>query len=196
MRAQERLAVDVAVLAQDEDRIRRVQIEAKSRYAAKVVNAAAGLSEDDPPWLWKLRLLGKKAADDPRLSPEIEKAIREGNSGLSSRVAHAWGSLSAPLTDGQIRSMCDNVDRLLLKWWVAPNRGAEFSRSFCYYSDEALCKVVNFLLGTNAWNAKNIRKRWERLGLEQASTTLFKDAEICDGKPFPVPFKKFTKLRQ
>jgi hypothetical protein len=189
-------AADIADLARNEPEIRRTQIEAIIRYVGRVLNSAAKLTEDDPPWLWKLRLQGAKAADDPILHAEITKALREGNAGLLHRFYEVGASLPAALTDDQIDDQILQIEKLLLEGWLARD-GANFFCSFCYHSDISLSKLVNFMawgkLEGSLCNQKSIRKKWERLGLKKASTLLFKDVEIRDGKLFPVPFKK---LRQ
>jgi len=174
------------IVAQEPE-IRRNQIEAMCRKAAAALDSAAGLTESDPAWLWKLKIKGKGALDEREVEREFMKAAKNADNAIFQK---ADAARSSPINDADIKSQINKVEWLLLELWLAKGN-APFFRSLCYYNDTALAKLAGFLLGNNqGHNGKSIRKVWERLGLKKSTKLLFRDVEIHPGKPaMPVPYK-------
>jgi hypothetical protein len=183
----------------NEPEMRRIQISAMVRKAFKALDSVAGLTESDPPWLCKLTIKGKCVLDEK----EVERAfLEEAKSNPDGDVfKKATVALRAsPLNDTDIKSKINNVEWLLLEWWLAPD-GNQLFKSLCYYNDTALAKLVSYLLGNNqGHNGKSIRKVWERgLGLKKARQLLFHDVEFKKNPPpdqpgaVPIYFKKLIR---
>jgi hypothetical protein len=174
-----------------EPEIRRNQIEAMCRKAAAALDSAAGLTESDPAWLWKLKIKGKRALDEKEVEREFMDAAKNSDNAIFLKAATA---LSSPVKkDADFRGdEISKVQWLLLEQWLAKENAA-FFRSLCYYNDKALAKLVAFLLNCNlgeSFPEKNIRNVWKRLGLKKSTRLLFCDVEILPGKPaMPVPYK-------
>jgi hypothetical protein len=174
-------------IVSNEPEMRRIQISAMVRKAFKALDSAAGLSESDPPWLWKLKIKGKKALEEKDIERAfLESAKAESDGALFKKAVSAHASL---LDDREIKAQIPKVEWLLLEYWVAKEKAPLF-RSLCYYNDQALAKLVAFLLKLNPGSDKSIRKIWERLGLKKSRRLLFRDVKIIAGKPaMPVFYK-------
>ena len=186
-----------AVIA-NEPEMRRIQISAMVCKANKALDSAADLTVSDPAWLWQLKIKGKCALDETEVERAFLEAAKSNPDGDVFKKATVVLRAS-PLNDADIKSKINNVEWLLLQWWLAPD-GDQLFKSLCYYNDTALAKLVEFLLGNNqGHNGKSIRKVWERLGLEKAQQLLFRDVEIkknpLPNQPGAVPIY-FKKLIQ
>jgi len=179
--------------------LRRLCEKAKERMVGLAVNEAAGMTEDDPPWLWKLKIKGQSALNEP----EVERSFLEAAKGSPGNklFQQASDALSKPLDDTAIKERISHqVKNLMLKCWLAEDH-APLHKSFCHYSDPALKRLVAFLLDLNEIDENTIRKIWERLGLRKSKHLLIRDVIIKKNpRPnepgaIPVYFKKFVQRK-
>jgi hypothetical protein len=184
-------ASDMAAIAGEEPEIRRVQIAATEKRAFAALDSAAGLTDTDPPWLWRLRLERNPTARRNILDA-VKVALQERNPQPFRDILRVLEQ--AEVSDLNIKEQIARVEWLLLDAWLARD-GAPFELSLCYYSDRALAKLCSWWCGLNLehWNVKSIRKVWERLGLRKASRLLFKDVEFHGKEVHSIPFKKLIQ---
>jgi hypothetical protein len=173
----------------EEAEIRRFQISAMRRKAFKALDSATGLTESDPPWLWNLKINGKKALNEENIHQAFIQAAQS-NPGTW-QLPKAVKALESPLTDALIREQITKAEWLLLEFWLAKS-GVPLIYSFCYYNDKALAKLLEFLLSQSEgqYSDKYVRKIWERLGLKKSRRLLFRDVKIVAGAAQPVPYKE------
>jgi hypothetical protein len=179
----------ISELAAQEPAIRRNQIEAMSGKAAEALNSATGLSESDPAWLWTLKIKGGSALDQTQIQRALVEAVKTNSSEWN--LLKKINAPSEPLADADVNENITKAEWMLLEFWLAANN-APFFRSFCYYNDKALAKLVDHLLdhAQGHYSDKSVRKIWERLGLKKSTKLLFRDVEILPGKPaMPIPYK-------
>ena len=167
-----------------EPEIRRNQIEAMCRKASKALNSSAGLKESDPAWLWTLKIKGFTALEETHVRQAFIEAVEK--SLFDSELLQP----STRLKDEKIKEHISKVEWALLEFWLA-KEGAELSRSLCYYNDNALAKLVDFLFGfaDGHYSEQSIRKVWERLGLKKSPKLLFRDVDTSVKPVMPVPYK-------
>jgi hypothetical protein len=191
------LSIDSRILQEikkEEPEIRRIKNEAMRRKGFKDLDSAAGLNENDPSWLWTLKIKGKEALNEKSIAQSfIHEAQSDPASWLLPKAVEA---LQLPLLDADVNAKITKPQRLLLELWLAKSGVPRFYwLSFCYYNDKAIAKMLGFILNYQKghFNEKSVRKIWERLGLKKSRRLLFRDVEFRRGEAFPVIFKKLIQ---
>lgn len=190
--------------------LREAVVAVAKKHASGVLNACTGLDEDDPPWLWQLRLEGRIRRDSL-----FEKHIKEVGELLANRSpARLYSKFVAaisepPISDDESKYRYGAFKDWLILHWVAP-LGAPLQFSLCLYNFSALARVAEVFLaelGKRPRKPEDLRQVSRRLGLPRLRRLLFRDVRktepkwseprpdarrtLLGGKVVAVPYKKY-----
>jgi hypothetical protein len=72
------------------------------------------------------------------------------------------------------------LQRFLLNFWAfeSKDRKGQVVPPLCFFSDPAIAELANYCLGANSYIAANVRKTWQRLGLQKSKKPLFLSVKV------------------
>ena len=176
--------------------IRKNQEDAQRRMGCFAVDSATGIKVRKyadfypafDPWLYKFALEGDLDSEDVKSGIIAAIKNKHKDRATFNTLLTIMDRYPSKVTNEAILEYyLDKLERKMLEWWLAPDFSQE--RSYCFYNDPALLKLLKFLIPQNVkgkLTIDKVRKTYKKLGLKKAKRLLFNDVEFYGDKFKPI----------